>query len=429
MSILKTRDNKGIKFTGTCNEIVGIDDVIEHSANKVWRTNSEKTVLEEKNDLLDSIKSQGLREAITMYEGSNIIISGHTRIEQLRKLGVLELPIIRLPRTDKMNAEGEIDPMHEDVIREHAISNTRVATTPLGRYLYAREIMASTEENFNPQLSAKDQVSRSTILKHSKTAGIGPESFFHIENLRYGYVFNHKDKDYFIEPRLDLYNDLENPEKDYTVRKLSKIQKQDFISANLSESYHIQDFMDDTLEVLDFKNIISQVKSNLDKIEVLAGENEVYNSNWFNETDDNYISATVHHIICSYMCIELNKTFMDLGFEEKASQGGNQSHYDIHIKDRDGNIVSTIEVKTTKGKSIWNSGSNKTGYNLLFAYNKERDRFFAVSTYIENGDWEGGVKGKFTLSAETVHNKDDKVYYMGDIEKDDDVYRIQKYKL
>ena len=103
-----------------------------------------------------------------MYENSKIIISGHTRIEQLRKLGVLEVPIIRLPRKDSMPAEGEIDPMHKDVINEHAISNTRVGTTPAGRYLYAREIMASLEENFNPKLKAKDQVSRRTS-KRRKT--------------------------------------------------------------------------------------------------------------------------------------------------------------------------------------------------------------------------------------------------------------------
>ncbi|MDA8847274.1 hypothetical protein N9J02_01440 [bacterium] len=429
MTILKTRDSKGLKFTGTCNDVVSIDDVIEHSANKVWRTDSEKSVVEEKNDLLDSINSQGLREAITMYEDSKIIISGHTRIEQLRKLGVLEVPVIRLPRTENMPAEGEIDPMHKDVLNEHAISNTRVGTTPAGRYLYAREIIASREVNFNPQLKAKDQVSRNVLLKHCKQAGVGPESFDHIEGLRFGYTLTHKNKDYFVEPRLDLFDDLKNPEKDYPVRKLSQMQKQDFVAANLSESYHRQDFMDDALEELDFESITKQIKSNLDQIQMLAGENEVYDSNWFDETDDNYISATIHHIICSYICIELNKTFTDLGFEEKASQGRNQSHYDVHIMDRDNNIVSTIEVKTTKGKSTWNSGSNKTGYNLLFAYNKERDRFFAVSTYIENGDWEGGVKGKFTLSAETVHNKEEKVYYMGDIEKDDDVYRIQKYKL
>ena len=51
MTLLKTRDGKGITFTGTCTEVISIDDVVEHSANKAWRSNSEKSVVEEKNDL------------------------------------------------------------------------------------------------------------------------------------------------------------------------------------------------------------------------------------------------------------------------------------------------------------------------------------------------------------------------------------------
>ena len=48
MTLLKTRDGKGITFTGTCTEVISIDDVVEHSANKAWRSNSEKSVVEEK---------------------------------------------------------------------------------------------------------------------------------------------------------------------------------------------------------------------------------------------------------------------------------------------------------------------------------------------------------------------------------------------
>jgi hypothetical protein len=98
MTLLKTRDGKGITFTGTCTEVISIDDVIEHPLNKGWRSDSEQSVVEEKNDLFDSIKTQGLREPITMYVGSSMIISGHTRTEQLRQLGAVEIPINRLPR-------------------------------------------------------------------------------------------------------------------------------------------------------------------------------------------------------------------------------------------------------------------------------------------------------------------------------------------
>ena len=110
---------------------------------------------------------------------------------------------------------------------------------------------------------------------------------------------------------------------------------------------------------------------------------------------------------------------------------GNQGHYDILIKDRDNNDISSLEVKTTFGKTKWSSGSNKTGYGLFFAYNKERERFFAVSTFVGETEWTDMGKGAFEMRVETLYNKDDNEvkYYLGDIEVDNDVYRIQKYKV
>tara|TARA_B100001094_G_C18167088_1_gene792794 strand:+ start:92 stop:1396 length:1305 start_codon:yes stop_codon:yes gene_type:complete len=432
MTTLKTRDGKGITFTGTCTEVISIDDVVEHSANKAWRSNSEKSVVEEKNDLYDSIKTQGLREPITMYEGSKIIISGHTRIEQLRQLGVTEVPINRLPRTENMPAEGEIDPMHDDVIREHAISNTRVNTTVFGRYSYAREIMAARVDGFNIDLKTSDHnMPRKQYLEIIKTAGIGDDSFKLIEDIRFGYSKTYKDKDCFVEARSDLYDDLKNPAKDYAVRQLYKWQWEAFRVANFNDAFPQQDFMDDTLDTLNFNNVINAVYNNLASIEAAALTDEYPGINWFNDTDDNYISATVHHMIGAFTCIELNKVFEECGFDARAEQAGNQGHYDILIKDRDNNDISSLEVKTTFGKTKWSSGSNKTGYGLFFAYNKERERFFAVSTFVGETEWTDMGKGAFEMRVETLYNKDDNEvkYYLGDIEVDNDVYRIQKYKV
>lgn len=426
---LKTRNGKGIPFTGSCTEIISIDSVIEHSANRKWRANSEKTVAEEREDLLDSIRTQGLREPITMYEGSQIIISGHTRTEMLRQLGAIEIPVTRLPRTKNMPATGEIDPMDPEVIREHAISNTRVNTTMQGRYNYAREIMTAWIEEFNPEHRAQGQVSTKDKLQILKIAGIASKTFDLIEKVRFGYVKEIKGKEYFVDARPDLYDDLGNPDKDYTVRQLDKIQWQDFRAANFTDFFTQQDFMDDALENLNFKSVIQAVSDNLRSIAQAAESSAYPGVNWFNDTDDNYVSATTHHMICAFTCVELNKLFDELGFEATAVQGKAQSHYDIMIQDRDGNDISSIEVKTTFGKTNWASGSNKTGYALLFAYNKERDRFFGVSTYLEMGDWEGGVKGKYTLSAQTIYDKENVNYYIGDVELDNDIYRIQKYRL
>lgn len=427
--VLKTRSGKDIAFTGVCHEVISIDAVKEHPANALWRADSEKTVAEERQDLLDSINSQGLREPITMYEGSDFIISGHTRTQMLRQLGAVEIPVVRLPRTKNMPAEGEIDPMHEDIIREHAISNTRVNTTVFGRYQYAREIMAARVPDFNNAIEAKGQISTKDKLSHIKTAGIGHSAFDQIENLRFGYTKEVKGKDYFVDPRLDLYSDLGNPDKDYTVRQLHKIQWQDFRAANFTDFFAQQDFMDNSLATLDFQSVIVEIKNRLTALEASAITETYPGVNWFNDCDDNFISAATHHMICAFTVEELNKVFDAKRIPATATQGKAQSHYDIMIKDHDGNDISSVEVKTTFGKSNWASGSNKTGYALLFAYNKERDRFFAVSTYLEEGDWEGGVKGKYTLSAKTVYDKDVVNYYKGDVELDNDTYRIQKYRL
>lgn len=426
---LKTRNKKAIAFTGVCHEVVSIDAVKEHPANALWRADSEKSVAEERQDLLDSIQSQGLREPITMYEGSQYIISGHTRTQMLRQLGATELPVIRLPRTKNMPAQGEIDPMHEDIIREHAISNTRVNTTIFGRYQYAREIMAARVEGFNNKIEARGQISTREKLAHIKTAGIGGKSFDEIENIRFGYTKEVKGKDYFVEPRIDLYTDLGNPDKDYTVRQLHKIQWQDFRAANFTDFFAQQKFMDHSLATLDFDTVISTIKDKLSALEQSALTDTYPGVNWFNDCDDNFISAATHHMICAFTVEELNKVFESQGHNARATQGKAQSHYDIMIQDADGNDISSVEVKTTFGKTNWASGSNKTGYALLFAYNKERDRFFAVSTYLDEGDWEGGVKGKYTLSAKTVYEKDVVNYHKGDIELDNDTYRIQKYRL
>ena len=187
MTKLNTRDGKGLLFTGSCTEILDIDSLVAHSANEKWRSNSEKFIDEQREDLLESIRSQGLREPITMYENSQIIISGHTRTEMLRQLGATEVPVQRLPRPEGMNQTGEIDPMDPLVIREHAISNTRVDLGVHGRYLYARELMTAWIDDFDPDEKAQGQISTKKKLEILKIAGIGHVSFDTVEKVRYGY--------------------------------------------------------------------------------------------------------------------------------------------------------------------------------------------------------------------------------------------------
>jgi hypothetical protein len=325
--------------------------------------------------------------------------------------------------------KGEIDPMHEDVIKEHAISNTRVNTSVFGRYGYAREIMAASIPDFDSSIAAKGQISNADKTRIIKQAGISSNTFDKIEGVRFGFCKSFKDKEYFVPPRLDLYADLSNPKKDFSVNKISEIQTADFKNTNFSSSYPRSSAMDKVMKSLNILNVIKAVDQQIAIMNAGADRSPYPGVNWLSLTDDNFISAAIHHMVCAYACVELNIELKKKKINLVAVQGERQSHFDILIKDFDGEVVNTVEVKSTFGRSEWTSNSNKTGYTLLIAYNKERTRYFAASTYLESGDWCGGVKGKYILKASSVYNTKSITYYIGDIDIDNDVYRIQKHTL
>jgi hypothetical protein len=433
MITLKSKNSQGIVFSSTCDELVSIKSLVEHKANKVWRAISDKAILEERNILKESILANGLREPITMYKNSRIIISGHTRTSMLADLGCLEVPVIRLPRTPKMiklfGEKSEIDPMHEDVIKEHAISNTRVNTSVFGRYGYAREIMAASIAGFESSIAAKGQISVAAKNRIVKQAGISTNTFDKIEGVRFGFNKLFKDKEYFVPPRLDLYSDLSNPNKDYSVNRVSDIQISDFKNTNFSSCYPKSSALDKVMKSLNMVNVIKAVDQQIAIMDAGASRSPYPGVNWLSATDDNFISAAIHHMVCAFACVELNIQLKKKRTNCVAVQGERQSHYDILIKDVNGEVVNTVEVKSTFGRSEWSSSSNKTGYALLIAYNKERTRYFAASTYLDSSDWSGGVKGKYTLKASSVHDTKNVTYYVGDIDVDNDVYRIQKHEI
>ena len=46
------------------------------------------------------------------------------------------------------------------------------------------------------------------------------------------------------------------------------------------------------------------------------------------------------------------------------------SAYDVYVRDKFGDIVATIEVKTTQDKN-WASSKEKVGYHMLVSHSKE----------------------------------------------------------
>jgi len=423
--MIATNIGEPLLFTGQCDEMVPIDSVIEHETNQAWRVESEATVQQEIDDLQESIRIKGLREPITMFTNSKYLISGHTRTKCLSNLGAVEIPVIRLARTPAMieafGEAGEIDPMHDDVRQEHAISNTRVTTTVFGRYSAARNVIEKTVAGFDDRAPVRGQVPMKHKRQVLKQYQIGEGTFDNVEQIRFGINKTIKGETFFIPARDDLYDDLQNPSKDYAVRQLINIQEKDFKEENFKDWFPRLDDIEDALNAINYTHMAAKVFRDLKSC----------TWEWFKSQDDNFISTCVSHSVTHHTAELLNEAFRYANLPYTAVVPGNQSHYDILIQDKNGNDVSSVEVKATSGKTNWNSGTQKKGYAVLFAYNKEWTTAFAATAYLESGDWEGGVAGKYLLPAKTLYNKDagDVTCRLGDLDLDNGVYRIQKQRL
>jgi len=438
--ILKTKDGQGIPFLGSCDAILNIESLEFHPVNPSLRIDSDTYIEEQKKGLKESIVKNGLREAITMYTNSNTISGGHTRTTLLKELGCTEVPVKWLPRTpdmiEKFGEYGEIDPWYEDVLNEHAVSNKYIQASIFGRYLAVRMIMEYTVDDFDADKAAKGQTTSKIIKSILDQRDISLANFDYIEGVRFGFnkEFSVVDKDtgkaskkkLFVPGREDLYSDLGNPEKDYTPSKLCKLQTQDFENT-LGVSYPQTPEMDSIMESLDMRKVIEGVDKALVKFFALGQQSEL--GNWVNKSDDNYISFTVHNMVCTFACSVLNDQLKGTNGTAEAKQTEKQGHYDILIKDSNGKIINSIEVKATFGNKEWYSQTKKNGYALLIAYNKERTDYFAASAYLDSSNWTGGVAGKYRLTTKEVFDNKNAKYYVGKIAIDNDVCRIQKQSI
>ena len=64
--------------------------------------------------------------------------------------------------------------------------------------------------------------------------------------------------------------------------------------------------MDEALNSINFIKVINAVYKNLRSIQSAALTEDYPGVNWFKDTDDNYVSATIHHMISAFTCVELN---------------------------------------------------------------------------------------------------------------------------
>ena len=153
-----------------------------------------------------------------------------------------------------------------------------------------------------------------------------------------------------------------------------------------------------------------------------------YASKIFNNCDKQYIGGTIHYISAMFLAEEI--TNRSDKFTAEASENG--SAYDVYVRDKFGDIVATIEVKTTQDKN-WTSGREKVGYHMLVSHSKELN-FFVNVCYLEAGAWEivPGV-GSFILKpknvgkfiAEGAYN----YTYAGDLYEDGGEFVVQRARI
>jgi hypothetical protein len=153
-----------------------------------------------------------------------------------------------------------------------------------------------------------------------------------------------------------------------------------------------------------------------------------YTSKIFDNCDKQYIGGTIHYISAMILAEEITKRSDK--FTAEASENG--AAYDVYIKDKFGDIVATVEVKTTQDKN-WVSGREKVGYHMLVSHSKELN-FFVNVCYLEAGAWEiiPGV-GSFILKPKNVGRYIDNGafnhVYAGDIFEDGGDFVVQRSKI
>jgi len=152
-----------------------------------------------------------------------------------------------------------------------------------------------------------------------------------------------------------------------------------------------------------------------------------YSSKIFDNCDKQYIGGTIHYISAMILAEEISNRSNK--FTAEASENG--SAYDVYVRDKFGDIVATIEVKTTQDKN-WTSSKEKVGYHMLVSHSKELN-FFVNICYLEAGAWEGAPAFGFTLKPKNVGKfiKEGawNFVYCGDIFEDGGDFIVQRARV
>lgn len=168
-------------------EMVSIDELIPYDNNP--KLHDDKQI----DQVARSIKEFGFNDPIAINSGSNVIITGHARLEAAKRLGLKEVPVIKLDHLDEYER------------RAYGIAHNKLnLLTGFDDKILSKEF--STLEGMNIDLTItgfdKPEIA-DVILRASGEAGLASEEAKNVERHRTGYllpfVFTRGDKQYIEE--------------------------------------------------------------------------------------------------------------------------------------------------------------------------------------------------------------------------------------
>ena len=350
----------------TVSRVSKADTLTTHPANNTIRRCRVGQALEERQNLKDSIVKEGLNEAIKVFANSNIIVGGNTRFETLVDLGCEDIPVQELPRPQELiqlyGETDEIDPMHPVVLSKLRADNTRVTVPVIDRYLQAQEGIEREENTYGDITVGR----KKEIMRESN---IAVKTFEMLAKLQFGY-YDKKLKAQ-VDPRDDLFEELQEYKQGKDVAGQFKSQYQDFIEKHdpTRRTYDQSDEMDSLLNDFNWEVLQNAV---------LTEVAYMRKRNWFTKCNEkNFKGAMVHHVLAHYFAEFWN----DLDTDIQAITVDNQSRYDIHFV-RGNKIINSLEIKTTIGTG-WSTVSKKYGYVLLYKFSAEMDRAAIITSWLD----------------------------------------------
>lgn len=391
--------NKGVAkqprvvFVGVCSELVDIDKIqLNENNEKTVRNYQGDSQKEQKDNLYDSIVNSGLNTPISVYENSNLVIGGHNRYRVLKETGCKIVPVSYRKRSkaiiDKFGESNEIDPNDYTVLSDLAEDNTNVDISPYAKYELAKSLINAKETEL------KREASYSERKREIKSAGQALKTFGMFYDLEYGYYDNKTNSN--VDPRPDLLAELREQKDGKTVAGQHKSQLEDHktIHDPKKRFYPRDSKLESALKTFNWNKLTKAINTELAYIS---------KREWFSKVPDrNFKSAASHHIIV-HSFVELfnssNKSFI-------AEAELNGSRFDVSFKNKKGDIVNSLEVKTTLNpKGGWVTGNEKYGYVILFQFSDEMDRCFLMNAYLDRewtndkGQriWKAAGQGNLTL--------------------------------